>query len=260
MPSFYASDGDRIGVIGLNGAGKTTFLKVLSGALVPNYGHCHVEGSVQPLINVAGGFDENLSCAENIKLVLALRGEGVSVSTDLEEQILSVSRIGFENRDLPLKLLSSGMKMNFAVALTKLYSCEILLLDEFISARDARFSNSGTSLSIESLIEQSKIMVLCSHSMRRIQEHCEKVIFLHNGQVKFFGGARETVKRYEQFVLKQISREENNIANRRKKKRKERKYLEAVKFAIRRKKKRRARKQSETDKFATKDQRRSPAK
>ena len=61
VPSFKASEGERIGVVGLNGAGKTTFLKVLSGALVPNYGHCSVEGSVQPLINIAGGFDDNLS-------------------------------------------------------------------------------------------------------------------------------------------------------------------------------------------------------
>ena len=76
----------------------------------------------------------------------------------------------------------------------------------------------------KNLIEQSKIMVLCSHSHAKDRDHCDKAIFFHRGQVKFIGGAKETVRRYEQFVLQQISREENNIADRRKKRRMEKRY------------------------------------
>ena len=196
------SDGDTIGVIGINGSGKTTLLKLLSGAILPNFGTVKIDGIVQPIININSGMDESLNAYDNIRLLMALRNIQNIDAHKLTNEVLALCKIDISLKHQKLKNFSSGMKTNFALALSTHYDSDILILDEFVSTRDARFNSKNNKLSLKSAIQKSKITVLCSHSMRRIAENCEQTIFLHQGRIKAFGPTKSIIKRYEKFIEK----------------------------------------------------------
>ena len=202
IPHLEITDGDKIGVVGTNGAGKTTLLKLLSGAIQPNFGTIQIDGLVQPIINISSGIDDSLNALDNIKLLMALRNIRDIDAHELTEQVLALCKIDTSFKYKKLKYFSSGMKTNFALALSTHYESDILILDEFVSTRDARFNTKRSKLSLQSVIEKSKITVLCSHSMRRIKENCKHTIFLHQGKIRAFGPTKNIIKRYEKFIEK----------------------------------------------------------
>ena len=183
--SLNISEGDRIGVIGHNGAGKSSLLRVLSGILEPTSGSIQINGNVCPLLNIGLGINQDLSGFENI----ILRGLYLGIERRLiQDKFLEISEFsglnGFLN--LPVRTYSTGMKARLAFSVLICFEPEILILDEFLSVGDSSFSLTARQRLLD-IIDQTKILVMASHSTQVIQNNCNKLLWVEKGKLKYFG-------------------------------------------------------------------------
>lgn len=186
--------GDRLGIIGLNGAGKSTMLKMIVGIYPPQKGSVHVKGKVTPLIELGTGFDHELSGRENIYLNGALLGRSFKQMRSMEDAIIEFS--GLEEKiDMPIKYYSSGMMGRLAFSIGTIMEPEILLVDEVFSTGDAQFVEKARKRMAQ-LISKSSIVVIVSHSMEHIVQFCNRVIVLNRGVVVAEGDPAEMVDYY----------------------------------------------------------------
>lgn len=136
--SFSIDKGDMLGIIGMNGAGKSTLLKVISGILLPSEGSIKVNGSIAALLELASGFDGELTVTENTYLRGALLGYTKAFMDENYEHIIRFAELE-DFQDRPFKHLSSGMKSRLAFSIACLLNPDILILDEVLSVGDGRF-------------------------------------------------------------------------------------------------------------------------
>jgi len=196
--SVVIKGGDRLGVIGLNGAGKSTFLKTIVGIYPLRSGFMSVRGKITPMIELGAGFDMELSGRENIYLNGAMLGRSQQQMQKVEEEIISFSGLG-EKIDIPLKYYSSGMYSRLAFSIGAITDPEILLLDEIFAAGDAQFVNKAMSHMLK-LIENSPLVVLVSHDLQQIHRLCNRVIVLHQGQIVKQGSPSEAIAFYQREI------------------------------------------------------------
>lgn len=133
--SFALEKGDLCGIIGSNGAGKSTLLKVITGIMVPTKGHVNVNGNIAALLELASGFDGDLTVKENTYLRGAMLGYTRAFMNEMYEKIIAFAELE-EFQDRPFKQLSSGMKSRLAFSIACLVNPEILILDEVLSVGD----------------------------------------------------------------------------------------------------------------------------
>lgn len=203
--SLKIHNGERIGVIGLNGAGKSTFLKVLSGLLKPSSGSICVNGSVQPLIEIGAGFNPEFSGRENIYLNGAMLGYTKKEIADKEKEIISFCELN-NFIDVPVKYYSSGMIVRLAFSIATIIKPEILLLDEMLSAGDLSFIAKAKKR-MDDILNVAKILVLVSHDLGLIESLTMRSIVLDNGKVIFDGNTTEAIDFYKELVeLKLVER------------------------------------------------------
>lgn len=186
--------GERVGVVGSNGAGKSSLLRVISRIYSPTAGRVVVRGNVAPLIEMGAGFNVELSGRDNIRLNGAMLGfsrkemdakaGGIFDFTDLR---------GFE--DLPLKYYSSGMYSRLAFAIATEIQPDILLLDESLNAGDAAFMAKAKSR-IRGLLDRSNVVVVVSHDMNALRDLCTRGVRLTKGVVTDDGPIDAVVDRY----------------------------------------------------------------
>ena len=186
--------GDRLGVIGLNGAGKSTMLKMIVGIYPPHQGRVLVQGKITPLIELGTGFDFELSGRENIYLNGALLGRSYQQMRQLEAKIIEFSELE-EFIDLPIKYYSSGMHGRLAFSIGAIVEPEILLVDEIFATGDAHFVQKATDR-MRHLFNSSGITLLVSHNLHQISDLCNRVIVMHKGEIVGDGPPAEMINYY----------------------------------------------------------------
>ena len=196
--TFSLERGDMLGIIGTNGAGKSTLLKAISGIMEPTEGHVHREGSIAALLELASGFDGDLTVRENTYLRGAMLGYTRKFMDEMYHEIIAFAELEeFQNR--PFKQLSSGMKSRLAFSIASLVQPDILILDEVLSVGDGAFKKKSEK-KMREIIGGGATTILVSHSLEQVRELCSKVLWLHRGRQIAFGETEAICDRYQQFL------------------------------------------------------------
>ena len=192
--SFEVYKGDSLGLIGLNGSGKSTMLKTIAGVLKPTKGSVQVNGSVAPLIELGAGFDFDLTASENIYLNGALLGYSREVMQTYYDNIVEFSEL--QNfMDVPVKNFSSGMVSRLAFAIATIGTPDILIVDEVLSVGDFRFQEKCEKR-IQKMMGKDTTILFVSHNIDQVEKLCNKIVWLEKGVVKAFGDAKEIAEEY----------------------------------------------------------------
>jgi len=187
-------DGARVGLLGHNGAGKSTMLRLLSGVYAPSSGHAEIKGDIGSLIDIGFGIDAESTGRENIYLRGALLGLTRAGIKDRVEEIIEFSELG-DFIDMPLRTYSAGMHLRLAFAVSTVIRPEILLMDEWLSVGDEGFKAKAEKR-LNDLVESTNILVIASHSKELVLRTCNRVIWLEHGRVKMDGAPEDIVEHY----------------------------------------------------------------
>ena len=200
--SFELQEGDMLGIVGTNGAGKSTLLKAVTGVMEPRSGYIGRYGSVVALLELASGFDGDLTVKENAYLRGAMLGYTREYMDETYHQILNFSELWeFENR--PFKQLSTGMQSRLAFAIASLVQPEILILDEVLSVGDGAFQEKS-SKKMQEIIQGGASTILVSHSLKQIRDLCNKALWLDHGRQVAWGDTDDICDQYEMFLAGQV--------------------------------------------------------
>lgn len=200
--TFSLEQGDMLGIIGTNGAGKSTLLKAISGIMEPTEGKVERKGTIAALLELASGFDGDLTVRENTYLRGAMLGYTRKFMDEMYGEIITFSGLA-EFQDRPFKHLSSGMKSRLAFSIASLVNPDILILDEVLSVGDGAFKKKSEA-KMKEIIAGGATTILVSHSLEQVREMCNKVLWLDKGKQVAFGGTREICSEYQSFLNKRI--------------------------------------------------------
>ena len=192
--SFEVQRGETLGLIGRNGAGKSTMLKIISGILKPTEGHVEICGNVVPMLELGSGFDMDLTGRENIFLNGAILGYGEEFLKEKYNEIVEFSELG-QFIDAPIRNYSSGMLARLAFSVATVVEPEILIVDEILSVGDAAFQEKSKKRMLE-LMGGGTTVLFVSHSIDQIREMCSRVIWLEHGAIKMLKEAGEVCDAY----------------------------------------------------------------
>ena len=194
--AFQVSAGESVGLIGHNGSGKSTLLKLAAGVLRPTEGAVAVSGRISPLIELAAGFDADLTGRENIFLNGAIMGHSRKEMAAKIDRIIEFSELG-EFIEQPVKNYSSGMYARLGFAIAADVDPEILIIDEVLGVGDERFQAKCRDR-IRAIRERGCTIFYVSHAMDSVAELCDRVIVLHHGSLVFDGAAAPAIERYRE--------------------------------------------------------------
>lgn len=192
--SFSVMRGDGLGLIGLNGSGKSTMLKTIAGVLKPTEGSIWLQGRVAPLIELGAGFDFDLTARENVFLSGALLGYSRSIMEENYNDIVEFSEL-HDFMDVPVKNFSSGMISRLAFAIATIGIPDILIVDEVLSVGDFRFQQKCEAR-IRNMKDNGTTILFVSHSIAQVKSICNKIVWLDHGRVKAFGEAESICDEY----------------------------------------------------------------
>ena len=193
--SFSISRGEVVGLVGLNGSGKSTMLKIIAGVMKPTSGKVSVKGTVAPLIEVGAGFNGDLSGRENIFLNGAILGYPKDFLHDKAPEIIAYSELD-RFIDRPLKTYSSGMLARLAFSIATVVQPDILIVDEILAVGDERFQRKSRARMLE-LMSGGATVLFVSHNLSQIRELCDRVIWLEHGRIRAQGDAKSLCDAYE---------------------------------------------------------------
>lgn len=192
--SFTVMPGEAIGVVGRNGQGKSTLLKLVAGVLLPDEGEVQVSGGVAPLIELTGGFAGDLTVRDNIHLTAGMHGLSRRDIAERFAAIVEFAEAG-EVLDTPFKHLSSGMKVRVAFAVVSQLDEPVLLVDEVLAVGDKAFRQKCYRR-IDELLAEGKTLFLVSHNERDLRRFCTRGLYLDRGVLQFDGPIAEAIARY----------------------------------------------------------------
>lgn len=196
--SFTVNKGETLGLIGRNGAGKSTMLKVISGILKPSEGSVVTHGNVVPMLELGSGFDFDLTGKENIFLNGAILGYSEEFLKEKYEEILDFSELG-DFINTPIRNYSSGMLARLAFSVATMVHPDILIVDEILAVGDVRFQEKSRARMME-LMGGGTTVLFVSHSIEQIHEMCNKVVWLDHGKMRMLGNAQEVCDAYSAFI------------------------------------------------------------
>ena len=206
--SFALERGEMLGIIGSNGAGKSTLLKAVSGIMEPTEGSIYREGTIAALLELASGFDGDLTVRENAYLRGAMLGYTRRFMDETYEHIIDFAELK-QFQDRPFKQLSSGMKSRLAFSIACLVKPDILILDEVLSVGDGAFRKKSES-KMREIISGGATTILVSHSLEQVKGLCNKVLWLHKGrQIEFGTDVKDTCNRYQSYLDGKLSIPDN---------------------------------------------------
>lgn len=194
--------GDRVGLIGHNGAGKSTFLRLLAGIYEPTYGNILINGRVSCLLDIMQGIEAEFTGHENIIMRGTLLGLSRKQINEKINEISEFTGLG-DYLSMPIRTYSSGMQVRLAFAVSAAISPEILLIDEVLGVGDASFIEKARQ-KMSSLLDQSSIVIMASHADESIRQFCNKALLLEGGSVKYFGSVDEAFRIYNKKPTVQI--------------------------------------------------------
>lgn len=196
--SLEIQSGDRIALIGHNGAGKTTLLKLLAGIIEPTRGRVESAGSVSSLLDMTVGLDPESTGRENIILRGMFMGIRPRDMRPLTAEIAEFTELD-QYLDMPVRTYSAGMMIRLAFAISTCIRREILIMDEWLSAGDARFLDKAERR-IEEFVRDSSILVLASHSMEIVEKWCTRGVLMDQGRIVELGPVSKIITAYERLV------------------------------------------------------------
>lgn len=192
--SFDVERGEVVGLIGHNGAGKSTMLKVISGILKPTSGSVIVRGNVVPMLELGSGFDYDLSGKENIYLNGAILGYSEEFINSKYDGIVDFSGLK-DFMNVPLRNYSSGMVMRLAFSIATVVQPDILIVDEILAVGDADFQKKSKERMLE-MMGGGTTVLFVSHSIDQIREMCNRVVWIEHGSVIMIGSSMEVCDAY----------------------------------------------------------------
>lgn len=192
--SFTVNEGDRVGIIGHNGAGKSTLLKVFSRITVPTEGQVKVKGRIASLLEVGTGFNMELTGRENIYLNGSILGMSRQEIDSKFNEIVEFSEVG-DFLDIPVKRYSSGMFVKLAFAVAAHLDPDILIIDEVLAVGDMKFQEKCLG-KMEDVAGHGRTVIYVSHSMRTIQQLCNRVIVMEHGKIIYDGNVDDGIRIY----------------------------------------------------------------
>ncbi|MED5463347.1 MAG: ABC transporter ATP-binding protein [Myxococcota bacterium] len=193
--SLTVPKGERLGVIGRNGCGKTTLLRAMAGILPPESGTVTVDGSLVPLLSIAGGFQTRLTGRENAFFNGAMMGLSTAEMEEKIPDIVEFAEIG-DFIDSPLSTYSSGMRARLGFAVATNINPEILLLDEVFAVGDEVFQRKARKR-VEAFFEAGRTVVMVSHSLNRIRDWCNRCVYIKDGLVAASGDPKDVIATYK---------------------------------------------------------------
>lgn len=193
--SLEIGAGERVGLLGHNGAGKSTFLKMVAGLYPISSGRRVVEGTVRSLFDLSLGFEPDATGRENVLYRGLLLGLSPKFMRTIEDEVVEFAGLG-EFIDYPIRTYSAGMQVRLAFAISTAVGGDVLLLDEVIGAGDANFMAKAKDR-IARLIEQSEILVLASHDFGALRSLCERGLVFHHGKLVFDGPIADAIGHYK---------------------------------------------------------------
>lgn len=198
--SITIGEGERVGIVGRNGAGKSTILRTIAGVYPTSRGLCDVQGSICSLFDIMLGFEPEASGWENIRFRSYLQGATPKEVDQRLKGIGEFTELG-SFLDLPIRCYSSGMAIRLAFAIATSTEPEILLLDEFLATGDIGFFKKAEQR-MRDFLDRAKIAVIVSHNLEFLKKNCQRVLWLDQGQVCADGPAAEIVKQYIESAVK----------------------------------------------------------
>lgn len=196
--SFSIEKGEAVGLIGHNGCGKSTTLKMLTRIMYPDSGEIIMNGRVSSLLELGAGFHPDMTGRENIYINASIFGLSKKEINKRIDDIIEFAELGdFLNN--PVRTYSSGMYMRLAFAVAINVDANILLIDEILAVGDIKFQEKCLN-KLKKIKEQGTTIVLVSHSLGQIESFCSRTIWLHNGQIRKDGVPKEVHKEYLNFM------------------------------------------------------------
>lgn len=196
--NFSLEKGDMMGIIGSNGAGKSTLLKVISGIMSPSQGSMEVNGSVAALLELAGGFEGDLTVRENTYLRGAMLGYSRRYMNENYDEIIAFSELQ-DFQDTPFRQLSTGMMARLAFSISSQVRPDVLILDEVLAVGDGGFQKKSEKKMLE-IIQGGATTILVSHALDQVRRMCSKVLWLEHGNQIAFGATDNICDRYQAFL------------------------------------------------------------
>ena len=196
--SFRLEDGDRLALIGHNGAGKSTMLRVLAGVYAPTEGRITHKGRRQALFDLGSAMSTDINGYENIMNMGMMQGRSRAEIAAKMEDIVVFSGLE-EYVNLPVRTYSSGMMLRLAFSVATAWAPEISLIDEVMGAGDAEFFSKAQAR-LRTMLEGAGIVVFASHSLDALRPFCNKGLVLQHGETHFFGAIDDAFTHYRQLV------------------------------------------------------------
>lgn len=194
--SFDVRPGESIGVVGRNGQGKSTLLKLVAGVLIPDEGSVEVMGGVAPLIEITGGFVGDLTVRENVRLTAGLHGMPKAEVSRRFDGIIDFAELA-DFVDTPYKHLSNGMKVRLAFAVVSQLEEPILLVDEVLAVGDRAFREKCYAR-IDELLADGRTLFFVSHNERDLRRFCTRGLYLDKGRLAMDASIGEVLDRYNE--------------------------------------------------------------
>ncbi|MEJ3405020.1 ABC transporter ATP-binding protein [Rathayibacter sp. YIM 133350] len=194
--TITVKQGEAIGVVGRNGQGKSTLLKLVAGVMIPDEGTVSVHAGVAPLIEITGGFVDDLTVRDNIYLTAGLHGMTRAMIDERFDDMIGFAEIG-DFLDTPYKHLSSGMKVRIAFSVVSSLEEPILLVDEVLAVGDKAFREKCYRR-IEEMLDAGRTLFFVSHNERDLRRFCSRGLYLDKGKLVLDGPIDAVLDRYNE--------------------------------------------------------------
>lgn len=196
--NLHLKSGDKLGLIGHNGAGKTSLLKVLAQIYTPTSGKIKISGKTNCLFDMVMGLDFDCSGYENIKIRGLIAGLNKKEIKEITPDIESFAELG-EFIKMPIRTYSAGMLVRLAFGIVTSFRSEILLVDEILGVGDQNFMGKAKKR-MENRIHSADIMVFSTHDISSMRKFCNKILWLEHGKIRAFGTVNEVLAEYEKNI------------------------------------------------------------
>lgn len=194
--SFEVRKGDGIALIGKNGAGKSTILKMITGVSYPTEGEIYVKGKISALLELSSGFDLESSGVENARFKCSLMGMSSEEIEEVLPDIIEFADLG-EYLDQPLRSYSSGMKARLGFAISVNSKPDILIVDEALSVGDKEFRKKCVKKVRSIMADKDVTLLFVTHSLSTAKEFCQRGIVLEKGTKLYEGGIDDAIEFYD---------------------------------------------------------------
>jgi ABC-type polysaccharide/polyol phosphate transport system, ATPase component len=199
--SFSVEEGDILGIIGKNGSGKSTLLKALAGIFSANTGTIDLKGHNISLLAIGVGFQKSMTGRQNVMLSGMLLGFSEKEINEKMDAIIEFAELG-KFIDRPVKTYSSGMYSKLAFSITVVLEADIILIDEVLSVGDQKFKRKSYNKMKELIAQHDRTVVIVSHSITTLEELCDKVMWMHEGEIVEIGESKQVLANYVEFMEK----------------------------------------------------------